>query len=975
MAYSLLTRNSDAAPILKYTALGALAAGQVHAHAMPTPRVVHAHEDASTPEGIIHLYNHAHTINFYKYHKHFIESIEPLLHAHDGVIEHKHTIAYQDETYKYSVTRQTGTDAPVVTPDVGTAAVIRVPDGSSQTDTENADVVVELADTETLGDNDHLVVGPSANSGYYEPGSNYAEVETATDSVADISVGLALDETPQSKVVTTSATTDTAMHKGGVGANPAVETNANGDNNKVIMLDATDSLAGDILGIGSGEASGYSNTYHKQTSPTGYYPTEPDTSKWLAAPSLSGFAGWSLTSWDPSLTWDYPMIRFYKLGDSPEGIWTPRTCNEVLSVNPDMTDVPSTLAFVGTYNLGAEGYGVEQWLDTSDNYVGYDTDAWYIYNYYTGAAYKKLADNAFDPTGDYDGINGNTGTYVISSTATPGSFRANWKTLPELQYSPIKKAYHGQHQHDITDTPDYTSVEHDHADQMYDYQHRHQCEFPKHKHTPPEGADFESHKHTVTLTDHSHAPVVYGIWRTVSILSNVTFKRIDDVSPWVLFAVDTIQVSYPSPIVGAEVADVEWTVSKATSLSADMESTVDLATDIDPTIGEEDAGEQEGTRYTDQVTIEDIPLAFGDYIAGVPELEWVTGAKTALAYHIGVGEAAGTPEEQSLVSPLDATHSMLVRNNGVLERMKVGRLPTGIAHTHSYTDKAFKLLAHPHDVVFPWRGELAHTHTMYLADPHSHPQKNIPTESHKHNIVACDETPHTHAVNSTEEASAFVTGIDNVVDDTFDEDIDSSETVCYPLSTGSANGAETGVATVTTTDNALSMLHVVSTVDPTLDGDYQKTFKSITGNAFYLVSWIKIDDPTKSFGDNGSGWYVLNGVAYRSYASGPVGDYGTAEYPYPLYATVTNSTLLGAKDVGISRDITTSAEKKFVPHKYYGQSTLRAYIWDWAAETFDPVISSFDTADQEGSLTAVDDDGEVDFTMTGATDEKLHSGI
>jgi len=210
MAITLVTRNSDSSPVLKYTALGALAAGQVHAHAMATPSVVNAHEDASTPEGIKYSYYHDHTINFYKYHRHFIESLVPLVHSHEGTVEHKHTIAYHDDTYTYSVTRQTGTDEPVVTPDVGTAAVIRVPGGASETDTGNADVVVELADTETCGDDDHLAIGPSGTYGYYEPSNNYATVDTVTDSVAEISVGLADSETPQSKVVTTSATTDGA---------------------------------------------------------------------------------------------------------------------------------------------------------------------------------------------------------------------------------------------------------------------------------------------------------------------------------------------------------------------------------------------------------------------------------------------------------------------------------------------------------------------------------------------------------------------------------------------------------------------------------------------------------------------------------------------------------------------------------------------------------------------------------------------
>jgi hypothetical protein len=174
------------------------------------------------------------------------------------------------------------------------------------------------------------------------------------------------------------------------------------------------------------------------------------------------------------------------------------------------------------------------------------------------------------------------------------------------------------------------------------------------------------------------------------------------------------------------------------------------------------------------------------------------------------------------------------------------------------------------------------------------------------------------------------------------------------------------------------MLHVVSTEDPTLDGDYQKTFKSVTGNNFFLVRWVKVDDATKSFGDNGIGWYDMytgTHFAYRPYSSGPVGDYSD---PYPssaVYATVTNSTALGVMDVGISRDVTTSAEKKFVPHKDYGQSYLNSYIWDWTAETFDPVISSFETGLPEGNLTAVTYDGEVDFTMTGVVDDKLHEGI
>ena len=983
MAYTLITRNTDSSPALKYTPISPLASGQAHSHHMPVPLILHAHEDGSPdPVEFVHLENHAHHVVEYKYHRHLIDSVAPISHTHEvGGISHKHGISYHDETYTYSVTRQTGADAPIVTPDVGTAAVIRVPGGASTADTENASIVFELEEGTNTCDTDQLTVGPSFDFGYHGGGGSwdpiygprYDTIEGDTDIVLDINIRLELTAVPEAKPVSTSAHTDAAMHKGVVGADKAVQTNANGDNNQAIMLDGTDSADGDILGTGSNGAEVYSDTYEKHIIPGIWegMPQEPDY-RYIYSPVHSGIAGWVLTRYDPAYEAGALGAVFYKLGTSPEGSWTPRPCGNSLSVNPDMGDIPSDSNFVGTYWLGTCDFmPYEQWWFGS-YYFSYSVDTWYLANWYTGLGYKKVG-SVLDPTGSYVGIPPNTGTYVVSSTPAVGNFKAAWKTLPELTYSPIKKAYHGQHHHGVTDTPTHTSLEHAHEDQELDYSHTHDYQPLTHVHVPS-GADFEPHKHIVQLTDHSHKPVVFGIWRSVNILSNVTFKRVDDVSPWVLFAVDTVNVDYPSPTVGAEEADVEWPVELEISLAESLDSTSDLATDIDIAVGAIEGGTQEGTRTTNQVTIPDVPLMFGPYIAGSPELGWIADTETALAYHIGIGEAAGTSAEQSLFSPLDGAISVLVRNVGVLERMHVGRLPTGIVHKHNYTNAAFRLEAHPHS--YHWHGDYFHVHKMYLSNPHSHPAKVVPTESHKHNVVECDATPHLHDAKNKTAASSFVVGVDNVVDDTFDEDIDTSKTVLYMDSTGSDNGAETGVAAVSPADNALSVLHVVSAVDPTLDGDYQKRFTPVNGWDYYYVSWVKIGDPTKTFGDNSRGWYVLNGVAYRFYWDGPVGNYKLWNDPN-VYAVVTDATIMGVKNVDISKDITTSTEKKFVPHKRYGQGAypLGAYIWDWAAAAGSPVLSSYDTAgpNEFGSLQA--DDGEVDFTMTGVVDDKVHEGI
>jgi hypothetical protein len=970
MEYHLVARNIlNSVVSLNYMPLAPLPAGEAHSHPMPTVGPLISHGHTSPPETeqnpAQYVANHYHELKGFKHHQHTVFCVNPTEHGHDhSDTTHTHNVVkFEEVVYNYSVTRITGINNPVVTPNVGESARFKIPkiDGVLSTATGPATIDVSLANW----------------SGFYIPSVGPSElvgeqvVDGTTGSSCDIN-GNAVPiyvryelEDVSVNAVGSAGLTSSNLHKGVVGEPHTTKSTPNGDNNQLIQIDSTLGVAGDIIGIGSDGAELFTDTYEKQITVGIYrvFPEEPDFLN-IYSSVHSGIAGWVLTRFDPAYEAGALGAVFYKLGTSPEGSWTPRPCGNSLSVSPDMSDVPSDLNFVGTYWLNT--YDLmpnEQWW-FGTYYFSYSVDTWYLTDTSTGLGYKKVG-SVLDPTGDYEGIAPNTGTYVVSRTPTAGSFSAAWSTPATISYSPVKAFNPLPHAHDLTVTPAYTDLEHGHSGVM-DYDHLHYVNIPKHVHEW-DVTSAEYHTHALHITDHSHEPVVAGIWRSINILSNVTFRRDDDESPWVLDATDTVEIQYPSPVVGDEVANVEWEVDKAEDVVLQVSSDAILITDVTLTSAIVEAG---GSDYyeTELYTIPNIPYSTDSYVAGDPEVSWDTGAKTVPAAHIGViGEAAGTSEQQSLISPWDTSHHFLARDeNGVVTKMACGKLPAGIAHGHTYTDVIYNISVHPHELLIRgWTDEdlylsYWHKHHVIYGYPHTHPDiTDFLKVAHTHEVVSCDTEKHVHDVNFIFVSNTdWVIGIENVVDDTFDLVYELEAISLYPDVAGTDLVAETGIAVVAEDDRWIEHLVVSGAMTPDLTGDWM--FNSVTSR-YYGVYGYYLQ------GSSSSGWKFrdsgTNEIQFqKNWDDGnPAGTYtpvlGTGTLVVSLYDGISITSVGGASVLAIP-------------------ATASATMYGYADAAGDPLYTGLTAmTDHPGEITKYTVlGGAVSATMTGVVDDKVHIG-
>jgi hypothetical protein len=968
MAFKLITRVVKSGVVsLEYLPLAPLTAGSAHPHLMPAvgPLFKHGHTSAIDPAILVpeqYVEDHVHDLAGFKKHTHQVVFGDHVAHSHDSsATTHKHEVRYESKIYKYSVTHITGTDEPVVTEDVGASAAFYVPkaDGALSADTTSETIDVALRECRDFA---NPTVAESELDGEQTVDG------TTGPSTAPIYARYEIGDAEVSAVGTGGQSTSSDMHKGVIGASPTVKVTTDGENNKLVQVDSEGKVARYYV---TGAYDPGINALYTRYLDTNMYDDPTHSKSIVVYPHVINIS----TIVNEGADTSYLNVYYKTSLDDVAGGYSNYQHNDILTVTNSTINPPS-VNLAGNYVV-TDGHLVEYdtWAEGElETKIQFEDGTGFVlsqYDYGTETyipKFKKVTTEFWNATGEYVGVAPVTGSVIVTSTPITGNVKAKYETPPTIKYSQVQAFNPLPHEHDLTATPTFSDLTHDHIGTA-DYIHSHGASVPTHTHefTTTVVTD---HTHNVEITDHSHEPVLAGIWDHIDVLSNVTFVREDELSPWVLDSVDTVSVPYPRPTVGAEVADVEWPVGKAEDVVLVVESSAPLITAVNLTSALA-VGTGANRFVTGIYTIPDIPYESDAYVAGSPEVAWQAVDKTVAATHIGViGAVAGTDEQKSLVSPYDELHQFLAReDDGVLVRVKCGKLPSGVAHSHTYTNIIYNLPDHGHALrvhghtVDDWYLPYNHTHELIYGYPHTHPDlTGFDTSTHTHGKISCDDGKHTHDVNfKFLTAWPYASGIKNVVGDTFNLIWSTHNVLCPDLASTDLT-VETGVAIVEEADRFIGHVIVSGTINPDMTGSYQTQGDSLQywhdgyltpPTAYYMlvgvpdVRWGLLSPPDRVFE---KAWDAGN----------PVGTYTPTEGT----GTPVVSLYDGMSIVSVSNSNVASI------NPYFATATLSGYT----TVSDDPLYSgSADPHPVEAIMYA--EGGAVSVTMSGVVADKMHSGV